>query len=202
MKRAYLLALISLALLALVWTITLKSEDPTTAELPAGFMAEPQGGEFSVLTDTGAKNLSDYRGKGVILYFGYRSCPDICPTSLGFSAAAMNQLDEATLEKLQLIFYSVDPERDTPAIVSEYAAYFHPSFIGGTNTREEIDKATANYGAFYRMVESESSLGYLVDHSARLYLIDPQGKLVGHIEHGTPPEQIANRLKALVSSSQ
>lgn len=200
MKKGYLLAIISLALLVLAWTITLRSMEPATAELPAGFMAAPQGGEFTVLTADGPKHLSDFKGQGVILYFGYRSCPDVCPTSLGFSAAALNQLDQATQDKLQLIFYSVDPDRDTPEVVSEYAAYFHPSFIGGTNTRDAIDESTANYGAFYRMVESESSLGYLVDHSSRLYLIDPQGELVGHIEHGTPPAQMASRFQALVSA--
>ncbi|MDO6459448.1 SCO family protein [Granulosicoccaceae sp. 1_MG-2023] len=199
MKKAYLIALLSLALLALAWTVTLRSQDPADS-LPAGFASEPLGGEFSVLTAAGEKQLKDFRGKGVVLYFGYRSCPDICPTTLGFTAAALKQLDEATRDKLQVIFYSVDPERDTPALVSEYAAYFDPTFIGGTNTREEIDRSVADYGAFYRILESDSSMGYLVDHSARLYLIDPQGKLAGHIEHGTPPNEIAERLKSLVAS--
>ncbi len=121
--------------------------------------------------------LSDFRGKVVLMFFGYTHCPDVCPTALQMLAKTMKELPKDVREKVQVIFISVDPERDTPEIAQKYAKYFYPTFMGLTGTPEEIKKVAKEYMAFYRKVETGSEGGYLVDHTAYIYLIDPKGTL-------------------------
>ncbi|RLJ70800.1 protein SCO1/2 [Hydrogenivirga caldilitoris] len=121
--------------------------------------------------------LSDFKGKVVLMFFGYTHCPDVCPAALQVLSKTMNSIPERAREKVQVIFISVDPERDTPEIAQKYAEYFYPSFIGLTGSPSEIEKVAKNYMAFYKKVETESKTGYLVDHTAYIYLIDPEGNL-------------------------
>ena len=121
--------------------------------------------------------LSDFKGKVVLLFFGYTHCPDVCPAALQVLAKTMNLIPEEKREKVQVIFISVDPERDTPEKAQKYTEYFYPTFIGVTGSPKEIKKVAKDYMAFYKKVESESKTGYLVDHTAYIYLIDPEGNL-------------------------
>ncbi|SEF69325.1 SCO family protein [Marinobacterium lutimaris] len=158
------------------------------------------GGDFTLTSADGPVSLSDFHGQVAVLYIGYASCPDVCPTSLAILSQGLNQLDETERSQVQGIFISVDPERDTPEKLKTYTRFFSDRLIGLTGTPEEIDKVVRQYGAFYRKVELEdSALGYAVDHSSRLYLIDRNGEFAGLLNHGVQPGEVKNRLESLLN---
>lgn len=161
-------------------------------------VSAPTGGDFSVKIKGKNISLSDYRGKVVVLYFGYTTCPDICPTSLGLLAQALNQMTESELLGVQSIFISVDPDRDDVAQLDQYTKYFHPSIIGATAEQGEIDRITKRYGAAYKKVEGNSAAGYLVDHSSYTYIIDKTGKLRESLAHGTPSAEMLTVVQKLL----
>jgi len=143
--------------------------------------------------------LADYRGKTVVLYFGYASCPDVCPTSLGLLSLALRKLTLEELEKIQVMFISVDPERDTVDKLKTYAEAFHPNIIGITGSAKEIANAAKNYGVMYVKVDMpNSALGYVVDHSSRYYVVGKDGAVKKFIEHGTSPEEIVKSLRSVM----
>ncbi|OOZ37648.1 SCO family protein [Solemya velesiana gill symbiont] len=195
MKKPLLLLLIALLAAALVWVVFFWS--PETPE-PAVGSEQPKGGDFVFQSNAGPVALKDLRGKAVVLYFGYTWCPDICPTSLGFLAAALNELNEEQLADVEAVFVSVDPDRDTLDKLKTYAGYFHHKITGATGARTQIDQAVKQYGAAYRLVEQDSATQYLVDHSADLYLIDKQGQLANTLRHGTQPQEILDAILQLL----
>jgi protein SCO1/2 len=135
--------------------------------------------------------LKDYRGKLVLVYFGYTYCPDICPTSLAATAEGLKQLTPEELARVAMIFVSVDPKRDTPERLKEYAEFFHPAIVGVTGTAEAIAEIAKRYGVFYAEQKVETAGGgYVVDHSSDTFVIAPDGQLVGKIAHATPPDQV------------
>lgn len=166
-----------------------------------GLAAAPVGGDFIVDIENDTLALKDLRGKVVMLYFGYTLCPDICPTSLAFLSGALQQMTDDELQQVQSIFISVDPERDNTTRLAEYTKYFHPNLIGATTDQKEIDHITKLYGAAYRIVDSGSKAGYLVDHSSFTYLIDKQGKLRYSLEHGSKPAKILSHARELLSEN-
>jgi protein SCO1/2 len=134
----------------------------------------------------------------LLLYFGYTQCPDVCPTSFSLMAQALYELSTKELEQVAGIFISVDPKRDTVERLAEYVGYFHPGFVGVTGSRESIDEATRLYGAQYSFTEeSDSAMGYIVNHSAAVYLIDQQGKLRYAFPHATPAETMLGAIRLL-----
>jgi protein SCO1/2 len=165
--------------------------DPVTAD-------EPTGGDFSLISDRGRVSLSDYRGKIVLLYIGYTWCPDICPTNLAMISTTLSALNDAEREQVQPLFVSVDPDRDTPQRLKEYVEYFHPSLLGLTGNRREIDDIVERYGAAYRIVNKQEDENYVVDHTADTYVIDRQGKLVRRIAHGAGVEEMLGALRPLL----
>lgn len=158
-----------------------------------------QGGDFTLRSIEGPVSLSDYRGKVVLLYFGYTWCPDVCPTSLSLMAQALSQMTERQVRQVQGIFVSVDPERDTPERLAEYTDYFHPNIIGVTGTAEEVAEVAGQYGVAYRKAESDSATGYLVDHSSFTYVLDQEGELVTRLGHGAPPKEILQAVRPLLA---
>lgn len=157
--------------------------------LPKAPIAE--GGNFTMQSADGPVSLSDFRGKLVLLYFGYTYCPDICPTALALTSEGLKQLKPDELSKVAVIFVSVDPKRDTPERLKEYASFFHPSIVGVTATPEVVAEAAKRYGVFYAEQKVETAGGgYVVDHSSDIFIVAPDGKVVGKIAHGTPPEQV------------
>jgi protein SCO1/2 len=132
----------------------------------------------------------------VLVYFGYTFCPDICPTSLAFASQALSALDKQELARTQMLFISVDPERDTLEKLKEYGAFFHPSILGLTGTPEAIADTAKQYGASYRKQETGSAGGYVVDHSSSTYVIDTNGKLVATLQHGTAPADVIKAIRA------
>jgi protein SCO1/2 len=134
----------------------------------------------------------------VLLYFGYTMCPDICPTALAFLAQALSTLEPGELEQVQVVFVSVDPERDTPERLESYSAFFHNNILGITGTPEQVAEVAGMYGAAYRRVDTDSAVGYVVDHTSLVYVIDQEGKLLDSMPHGTAPDVIVNTVRSLL----
>jgi protein SCO1 len=183
MVVAGLLALV-LAGVALFW-------EPEMPERPIPRIQMAAGGDFSLQSAGGPVTLQDFRGKLVLIYFGYTYCPDICPTSLAATAGGLNLLSPEELAKVAMIFISVDPKRDTPARLKEYAEFFHPAIVGATGTPENIAEIAKRYGVFYAEQQVETAGGgYVVDHSSDTFVVAPDGRLVAKIAHETPPDQV------------
>ncbi len=190
------LLLLTLVLLAGIVTAYIMSPKTSTTAQP---MLKSLGGDFTLHSVNGDVSLHDFKGKVVLLYFGYTHCPDVCPTSLAVISQSMKDLDADQRSQVQPIFISVDPDRDSPAHLAEYSAFFHPSIIGLTGSRDEVDQVVGQYGAFYRMVDmKDSAMGYAVDHSSRIYLINKQGELSNSVTHGTSPDVLVADIKKLL----
>ena len=188
MTIAGLLAALVLGL-AIFW-------QPELPERPLPKPALPEGGDFTLQSADGPVSLKDFRGKLVLVYFGYTYCPDICPTSLAATAEGLKQLTPEELARVAMIFVSVDPKRDTPARLKEYVNFFHPAIVGVTGAPEEIAAIAKRYGVFYAEQKVETAGdGYVVDHSADTYIISTAGQLVGKIAHATPPEQVVETIR-------
>jgi protein SCO1/2 len=177
-------------------------EGAAEAHRQLALAAPPRGGDFTLASVDGPVSLADFRGKVVLLYFGYTWCPDICPTNLAMIGQALRQLTGAERDRVQVLFVSVDPERDDPARLAEYVGYFDPSMIGVTGDEAQVAAAAALYGAAYRRTEQPgSAMGYLVDHSASTYLIDRKGALRETLPHATPPGELLARLRGLLADA-
>jgi protein SCO1/2 len=160
------------------------------------------GGDFTLQSAQGPVSLSDFRGKVVALYFGYMSCPDICPTSLWSLSSAMRQLSPEQVEQVQGVFISLDPERDSPAAMSLFVKGFFESFIGLTDRQEVIDRVARQYSVVYQKVAlKESAMGYVLDHSSVIYLIDKAGVLRYFSPHNATPEEIKVELLSLLKEA-
>ncbi|MGE5386553.1 MAG: SCO family protein [Betaproteobacteria bacterium] len=157
--------------------------------------APGSGGDFALQTQDGPISLAGLRGKVVLLYFGYTYCPDVCPTALTSYGAALRRLSPETLERVAVVFVSVDPERDTLPHLKEYAAFFHPKIIGATGTPTQIQTIARQYGVFYVKRAVNESGNYSVDHTSESYLIAPDGHLAERLPHGASPEVLATAIQ-------
>jgi len=143
-------------------------------------------------------SLSDYRGQLVLLYFGYTTCPDVCPTTLADLHRARELLGRRA-QDVQVMMITVDPERDSVATLAEYIPHFDPTFMGLTGTPEQIAEIATYYGVFYERQAGNSSLGYLVNHTATVMAIDRLGYLRVVLPFGTAPQDIAADLNYLLN---
>jgi len=153
--------------------------------------------DFTLTSVDGDVSLSDFRGKIVLIYFGYTFCPDICPGTLGNVAQALRNMGTQA-DDVQLIMVSLDPERDTPEKLAEYMGHFHPSFTGVTGSKEKLDEVAALYGIFYQKAEGSDATGYLIDHTATLMVLDREGYLKLVFPFGVTAEEIADDLKYMI----
>ena len=162
-------------------------------------LGETLGGDFKVQSSQGELKLSDFSNKIVLLFFGYTSCPDVCPTSMAISTQAFQQLSKEEIDSVAGIFLSVDPDRDTLEKLDQYTSYFHSNFYGVTAEKTSIDKIVRQYGGYYRKVDlGDSALGYAVDHSSRFYIINQQGELAKALPHTVTPRALADEIRALL----
>jgi protein SCO1/2 len=162
----------------------------------------PTGGDFVLQSSDGDISTESFRGKVLLLYFGYTQCPDVCPTSLSLVAQSLNELDSRELEKIGGIFVSVDPRRDTLDVLANYVSYFHPNLVGVTGSADKIADAARLYGVQYSFTETaDSAMGYVVNHSANVYLIDQKGELRYAFPHETPPEAMLGAMRKLFQES-
>ena len=168
--------------------------------LPAA-AAPPAGGEFTLQGAQGNVRLSDFRGKVVLIYFGYTYCPDVCPTSLSLLAQALSELAPDERARVQGIFISVDPERDTAARLQEYTPFFHPQIVGLSGTAAQIARVAEQYGSRYHKQAPDAEGRYAVDHSSATYVVDPQGRLTAALPHASTPAQIVAAVREQLASA-
>jgi len=145
-------------------------------------------------------HLSDQKGKAVLIFFGYTSCPDVCPTTLAELKLVVDQLgDKANL--VEVTFISVDPNRDTPEKIQQYVNQFNKDFIGLSGTFEELTPIWQDYGIFRAEVPHDPGSNYIVNHTARIYLIDTDGNLRLSYGFQTPMDDIVHDLELLLKQS-
>jgi protein SCO1 len=176
--------------------------------------AEPQPVGFNGLDITGAdyaqnfaltdfngvpRTLADYRGKAVMLYFGFVQCPDVCPTALTRASEVLRIIGPEAAKRVQLLFITVDPERDTPELLREYMAAFDPSFVALTGSLDQI-KATADaFRVYFKKVPTGST--YTMDHTALTYLFDPLGKVRVALRHGQVAAEFAADVQRVLAET-
>jgi protein SCO1/2 len=157
------------------------------------------GGPFS-LTDQNGKRVTDqdFRGKYMLIFFGYTYCPDVCPSELQVMSAALDQLGPEA-DKIQPIFITIDPARDTPETLKVYVSNFHPRLIGLTGSESEIAAAATAYRVYYAKAKgTEDKPDYLMDHGTILYLMGPDGKFVKHFTYSTEAKGLAEALRQII----
>lgn len=157
------------------------------------------GGPFA-LTNQDGKTVrdSDFAGKYRVVYFGYTYCPDVCPTDmqkLGQAVRLFEKADAKDAAKLVPIFVSVDPERDTPAVVKQFVGNFHPRFVGLTGTPEAVAAMTKNYAVYVKKQAPGPGGGYLVDHAAVAFLMGPEGQPIASLPLEQGPQAVAEQLQ-------
>ncbi len=142
-------------------------------------------------------SLEDFRGKVVLLFFGFTHCPDVCPTTLLKAAEVRKQLG-GDAERMQVLFVTVDPERDSAEVLSKYVPAFDPSFIGLRGDQAETNKAAREFKVFFQKVPNRDGSSYNVDHTAASYILDPEGRLRLFVRHTQPVEEIVSDLRQLL----
>lgn len=160
----------------------------------------PRAADFTLTAHVGRRvALSDFRGKLVLLYFGYTHCPGVCPATLAEIGRALRALGPALAATTQVLMVSVDPERDTPDQLAAYLGHFAPSFLGLTGTPDEIAAVAARYGIYYRKSEESPATGYVIDHSSVTIVVDGSGHVRLLFPFGTQAEEIAEDLRHLLA---
>ena len=159
------------------------------------------GGPFT-LTDSNGKTVSDsdYRGRWMLVYFGYTFCPDVCPTELQTVSDGLHQLGPLA-DKVAPLFITIDPQRDTVEVLSGYVKLFDDRLVGLTGTKEQISAAARAYRVYYARAKSKDSSTYLMDHSSFLYLMGPDGKLEALFRPGTSGKDIADAIRSRITAS-
>ena len=196
LKRASLIMLIGggflAAALGIGWV-----QNQRSVQSVADNSAVPIGGAFT-LTDENGQEVTDqtYRGKWLLVFFGFTHCPDVCPTALNDIALTLDQLGPQAAS-VQPLFVTVDPERDTPEIMREYTDAFHPGIVGLTGTPAQIADTAKAYRVYYKKVPQGDS--YTMDHSGITYVMDPTGKFAAHFSPRTPIETMTAKLRGLIA---
>jgi cytochrome oxidase Cu insertion factor (SCO1/SenC/PrrC family) len=190
----------------LVATIAWASEPPpdkrSAAELMDAVMwsREPVGGPFRLTDHRGrVRRDTDFRGKLMLVYFGYTTCPDVCPTDLFQISQAMGLLGESASEVVP-IFITLDPQRDTVKLLSAYVPSFHPQLVGLTGSEADIRKVARAYRVFHQKVPVSGWLRYTIDHSAFIYVMGEDGRYLGFLPPGTQASRIVDVVKPFLAA--
>ncbi len=192
------LGLMVLSLSLLVWVGAGYFEDRSSH--PGETSGTPSvGGPFSAVDQSGrAVTEKDFLGTYMLAYFGYTSCPDVCPGELQIIAAALDMLGTKA-DSVTPVFFTVDPQRDTPAVLAEYLSNFYESMVGLTGTAEQMAAVASSYSVFFADNEDNVPNGdRLIDHSSLIFLMDREGRYVRHFRFGATPEEIATALDELI----
>ena len=200
MKKTLLAGALILPLMALGTYFTFRRPPQAEQGLRSGTFEPPREAPAFSLDGSNGKKLSlrDHLGKVVILEFGYTFCQEVCPVTLARLTEVYKKLGSAARD-VQLIFVTVDPKRDSPERLREYLAAFNPSFLGATGTPGELAAVRKTYGVVAEQVVSRNqAIGYEVNHSSSLYLVDRQGKLRGLAPFGTPVDDLVHDLELLL----
>lgn len=195
-----LLAIVVVAAIAGVaqWLV-IRNDDVTKSA--SGLVTSVEiGGPFALTDHTGRQvTEKDYLGNFTLVFFGYTFCPDVCPTELGDIALALDELGDLSLA-VTPVMISIDPERDTPAVLAEYVPLFHERLVGLTGTAEQVKDVADAYRIFFRRVDDPDYSYYLMDHTSFVYLLNPEGKVVSLLRYGTPPEEMASMIRRQLRS--
>ena len=184
---------------ALVAAVLLAWIPPAGAGDPPG-PPGPPGGEFTLDSTRGPVDVGDLEGKVVMLFFGYTSCPDVCPLSLAKISACLSSLGAEQAQDVGALFITLDPGRDTAERMHQYAGFFHPGIIGLTGSKGTIDELTARYGVTYERRQSpESALGYTISHSDTILLLDRDGVLVDRVGNDEGNESLRGKVLELLA---
>jgi len=172
-------------------------------EIKGVVSAAVQEVDFTLDSPEGALSLKDLRGEVVLLFFGFTSCADVCPISLATISHAFSYLNDNELNMSKSLFISLDPERDTLERLKEYTGYFHQNIIGVTGTMKELSKVTDIYGVKFEKKESpDSALGYVIYHSSKIFVIDPQGQLRKTFPHNIDVQLLVQQIRSLLKRNQ
>ncbi len=166
-----------------------KAIDITGADYARGFTLSDHQGQ--------TRSLSDFKGKVVVVFFGYTQCPDVCPTTLS-ELAEVKRLLGSQGDKLQGVFVTVDPARDTPEMLKAYMANFDPSFVAFIPTPEQLAVVAKDYKVYYKKVDGKTATSYTMDHSAGSYVYDPQGNLRLFSRYGNGPQALVQDIQTLL----
>ncbi len=210
MNRKVFILLISLGsvLAGVAWigslyyqTLLTELDEPVAVirEIQAASPSSELGGPFRLVDQDGVLRTDvDFKGKYMLVYFGYSFCPDVCPTGLYSMTEALNVLG-AQADEIQPLFITVDPERDTPSHLKRYLKNYHPKMIALTGSKEQVTAAKKAYKVYAAKAEPDgTSTDYLMDHSSVIYVMDRQGRFVTHFNHATPVEEMVRVLKATI----
>ena len=168
-----------------------KSIDLTGADYAQGFSLTDHNGQL--------RTLKDFAGKVVVVFFGFTQCPDVCPTSMA-ELAQVKQLLGADGDKLQAIFITVDPERDTPELLKAYMGNFDPSFLALRPTPEQLPQLAKDFKIYYKKVDGKTPGSYTMDHSAGIYIFDEKGRIRLYNRYGAGAEVLASDIKLLIKA--
>lgn len=173
---------------------------PPPAKFNATALAGIDWGRDFALTDHNGqpRRLADFKGRVVLMFFGYTQCPDVCPGTMSGMRELMARLGPDA-ERVQVLFVTVDPERDTPQLLALYVPAFHPSFLGLYGDAATTEVTAREFRIFYNKQAGKTPSTYSVDHTAGTYVFDPRGKLRLYLRHGETPERIAQDLKRLLA---
>ncbi|BAO31093.1 SCO family protein [Sulfuritalea hydrogenivorans] len=157
------------------------------------------GRDFALTDHNGTpRRLADFKGRTVLMFFGYTQCPDVCPTTMSSMRELMAKLG-ADAERVQVLFVTVDPERDTPQLLAQYVPAFHPSFLGLYGDAAATAATAGEFKIFYRKQPGKTPSAYTVDHTAGSYVFDPRGRLRLYVRHGETPERVTQDIKRLLA---
>ncbi len=160
------------------------------------------GREFSLVDHNGkARTLADFRGKAVVLFFGYTQCPDVCPTTLSTLAEAMRRLGPDAA-RVQVLFVTIDPERDTAELLSHYVTAFDPSFLGLAGDAEATARTAKEFKVIYQKQPGATPGSYTMDHSAGTFMFDPEGRLRLYASHGKDADVFVHDLTLLLQTAR
>jgi protein SCO1/2 len=194
-----------LALSAVAWPLAACDRLLGKAGAPAFHSTDITGADFARRLDLPdadgrMRTLADWKGKVVVVFFGYTQCPDFCPTTLAELAGIKKSLGAAG-QKVQVVFVTVDPERDTPAVLKSYVANFGPGVVGLRGSLEQTAAAAREFKVFYAKVPGKSEGSYSMDHSAASFVFDPRGQARLYLPYGEDPKAITDDLRQLAAAS-
>jgi protein SCO1 len=195
-KRPF--GIVAAALLALV----VAACGPENPRFEASDVTGVAFGRDFKLTDHNGKprTLADFRGKVVVMFFGYTQCPDVCPTTLSELAAALQKLG-ADANRVQVLFVTIDPERDTPELLSHYVPAFNPTFLGLSGDAAATAATAREFKVLYQKQPGSTPDSYSMDHSAGTFIFDPQGRLRLFVSHGQGPDVFAHDIRELLRTT-
>ncbi|WP_058643906.1 SCO family protein [Pseudacidovorax intermedius] len=145
------------------------------------------------------RSMADFKGKAVVLFFGYAQCPDVCPTTMSEMLQVREKLG-ADGQRVQVLFVTVDPERDTPEVMKAYMTAFDPSFLALIPTPEKLPALAKDFKVYYKKVDGKTPTSYSMDHSAATFIYDPQGRLRLYARYGLGTDALASDLKTLLAA--